>query len=102
MPQTPRSAPFVENVPSPTGSEWQTYDPGEIRKFQTDPLCGAPFSNAMTYSVLKGFHDLWLTENESRIPVELPLLIVAGTEDPVGANTTTIQALITRYMTLVI
>jgi len=66
--------------------------------FQSDPLCGKPFSNAMTYSVIKGFHDLWISENESRIPVDLPILIIAGTEDPVGGKTITIQSLITRYM----
>ena len=92
------NAPFIANVAHPTGSEWQTCDPEEIRLFQSDPLCGKPFSNAMTYSVLTGFHDLWLPENESRIPADLPILIIAGTDDPVGAKTTTIQSLITRYM----
>ena len=92
------NAPFVANVANPTGSEWQTSDPEEIRKFQSDPLCGKPFSNRMSYSVLTGFHDLWLTDNESRIPLDLPILIVAGTEDPVGDRTATIQQLISRYM----
>jgi hypothetical protein len=62
---------------------------GGIRLFQADPLCGKPFSNAMTCSVLKGFHDLWLREKESRVPVDLPILIIAGTEDPVGGKTAT-------------
>ena len=66
--------------------------------FQADPLCGKPFSNSMSYSVFKGFHDLWLPENESRVPVDLPILIIAGTDDPVGGRTRTIQDLITRYM----
>lgn len=92
------NAPFVKNVPNPTGSEWQTSDAEEIRLFQADPLCGKPFSNSMTYSVLKGFHDLWLPGKESRIPVDLPILIIAGTNDPVGDKTRTIQDLITRYM----
>jgi alpha-beta hydrolase superfamily lysophospholipase len=52
----------------------------------------------MTYSVIKGFHDLWLAENESRVPLDLPIRIIAGTEDPVGANTETVQGLITRYL----
>jgi alpha-beta hydrolase superfamily lysophospholipase len=92
------NAPFIAGVPHPTGSEWQTSDPEEIHRFQSDPLCGKPFSNAMSYSVLKGFHSLWLPENEARIPVDLPILLLAGTDDPVGAKTTTVQALITRYM----
>jgi alpha-beta hydrolase superfamily lysophospholipase len=92
------NAPFVNDIPHPTGSEWQTSDPEEIRRFQSDPMCGQPFSNSMTYSVLTGFHSLWLPENESRIPVDLPILLIAGTDDHVGAKTTTIQDLITRYM----
>ena len=92
------NAPFIAGVPHPTGSEWQTSDPEEIRHFQSDPLCGKPFSNEMTYSVIKGFHDLWLAPNESRIPAALPILIIAGTDDPVGGKTVTIQGLITRYM----
>ena len=92
------NAAFVENVPDPTGSEWQTSDAEEIRLFQGDPLCGRPFSNSMAYSVLKGFYSLWLAEKESRVPVDLPILIIAGTDDPVGSRTRTIQDLITRYM----
>jgi alpha-beta hydrolase superfamily lysophospholipase len=92
------NAPFIANVANPTGSEWQTSDADEVHKFQSDPLCGKPFSNSMTYSVIRGFHSLWLSENESRIPADLPILIVAGTDDPVGGKTATIQALISRYM----
>ncbi|WP_170914915.1 MULTISPECIES: alpha/beta fold hydrolase [unclassified Mycobacterium] len=90
--------PFAVGGVTPTGSEWQTCDPEEIRVFQSDPLCGKPFSNAMTYSVIKGFHALWVPGNESRIPVELPILVIAGSEDPVGGRTATIQGLITRYL----
>jgi alpha-beta hydrolase superfamily lysophospholipase len=92
------NAPFIADVANPTGCEWQTSDVDEIQKFLSDPFCAKPFSNSMTYSVIKGFHDLWLSENESRVPRELPILIIAGTADPVGGNTTTIQGLITRYM----
>lgn len=92
------NAPFVSGIADPTGCEWQTCDPEEIARFQADPLCGGPFSNAMTYSVFEGLHTLWDAKNESRIPAELPVLIIAGTEDPVGGKTATIQSLITRYM----
>lgn len=92
------NAPFVQGVANPRGCEWQTSDPDEIHNLLSDPLCGMPFSNSMTYSIIKGFHGLWLTENESRVPLDLPLLILAGTEDPVGGKTETIQGLITRYM----
>jgi alpha-beta hydrolase superfamily lysophospholipase len=39
-----------------------------------------------------------LPEHESAIPLDLPILIVAGTDDPVGGRTKTIQALIGRLL----
>ena len=48
------NAPFTANVAYPTGSEWRTRDAEKIRRFQSDPLCGKPFSNTMTYSVIRG------------------------------------------------
>jgi alpha-beta hydrolase superfamily lysophospholipase len=92
------NTPFVKNVLNPTGSEWQTSDAEEIRRFQRDPLCGKPFSNSMAYSVLKGFQGIWLPTRESRVPVDLPILILAGTDDPVGGKTRSIQDLSTRYI----
>ncbi|NTZ87283.1 lysophospholipase [Burkholderia metallica] len=92
------NAPFVQADHPTTGCEWMTADQTEIQRFLGDALCGKPFSNSMLYSVLDGFRKLWILENESRIPVDLPILIVAGTRDPVGANTASIQTLIARYM----
>jgi alpha-beta hydrolase superfamily lysophospholipase len=92
------NAPFVANLANATGSEWQTRDPEEIRAFQTDPLCGQAFSNSMTHSVLKGFQDLWVPTQEARIPADLPLLFIAGMDDPVSDRTRTIRELIARYL----
>jgi len=53
----------------------------------------------MTYSLVEGFRGLWLPGNESRSLVDLPLLIIAGTDDPIGGRTRTIQKLSsTRYV----
>ncbi|AOK29663.1 MULTISPECIES: alpha/beta fold hydrolase [Burkholderia] len=92
------NAPFEQAGRPPTGCEWMTADQTEVQRFLDDELCGKPFSNSMMYSVAEGFRNLWITQNESRIPIDLPILIVAGTRDPVGASTHSIQSLITRYM----
>lgn len=52
----------------------------------------------MAYPVINGIPRPLLPENESRVPDDLPILIIAGTDDPVGEKTVTVQALITRYM----
>ncbi|MDN7858670.1 alpha/beta hydrolase [Burkholderia cepacia] len=92
------NAPFVHQGQPSTGCEWMTADPVEIQRFLDDALCGKPFSNSMLYSVLEGFRNLWVPEHESRIPLDLPILVIAGTRDPVGENTLLIQSLIARYM----
>jgi alpha-beta hydrolase superfamily lysophospholipase len=79
------------------GCDWQTSDQIEIDRFLRDPLNGKPFCNRMMYGVLLGLSQLWTPENERRIPKDLPILVVCGTNDPVGAMTTTAQALIDRY-----
>lgn len=92
------NAPFVHPGQPSTGCEWMTADPVEIQRFLDDELCGKPFSNSMLYSVLEGFRSLWIPEHEARIPADLPILVIAGTRDPVGENTISIQSLIARYM----
>jgi alpha-beta hydrolase superfamily lysophospholipase len=83
--------------PVPPVSSGRRATPRSCARSNPTRLCGKPFSNSMTYSVLKGLHDLW-PGKESRVRVDLPILIVAGTDDPVGRKTRTIQELITRYM----
>lgn len=90
--------PFAEAGKAPNGTEWQTQDPAEAQAFLDDPLCGFAFSNETTLSVARGFAALWSAPAELRIPRDLPLLIVAGADDPVGKKTASIRELIGRYL----
>ena len=83
--------------PNFKGCDWQTSDPVEIDRFVRDPVNGKPFCNRMMYGVLLGLSELWTSENERRIPTDLPILVVCGTRDPVGGMTITVKALIDRY-----
>lgn len=90
------NAPFVRGD-APNGAEWQTQDVEEQRKFLSDPLSGKPFSNALTYAVVSGFHALWSEKAEAGVPNALPLLVICGTDDPVGGYAATVRQLIQRY-----
>ncbi len=92
------NGPFIFNKEVITGCEWQTQDDNEIQEFLNDPLCGQPFSNVMTYSIVNGLYGLWNKLSESQIPKDLPILIICGKDDPVGEKTNSVQQLITRYM----
>ncbi len=68
-----------------TEHDWLTTDEDEIEKYTNDVLCcGYTFT-------LNGYHTLFelalrmqKKENLRNIPKKLPILIVSGTEDPVG------------------
>lgn len=84
-------------APSKTGFEWLSRDEAEVQKYVDDPWCGFPFSNAMVADFFKGARDMWLPENEARIPTDLPMYVFSGAEDPVGGNTLAVTALVERY-----
>ena len=88
------SAPFP---PVRTGFEWLSRDEAEVQKYVDDPWCGFPFSNGLVLDMFKGAADIWSDESEARIPKDLPVLMVSGALDPVGANTQAVNLLAQRY-----
>ena len=80
-----------------TGFEWLSRDDAEVMKYVNDPYCGFPLTNGSMAVMLHGFADAWRAENEALVPLELPLLVVAGEADPAGAATGNLAALVDRY-----
>lgn len=69
-----------------TPSDWLTSDKEELDKIMADPLCNFPISYAL-------FRDLVNVETEcsagdwvSRVPLDFPMMIIGGAEDPMGGN----------------
>lgn len=86
--------------PGATGREWLSRDPDAVRRYAEDPLCGAPFPNGFYLELTRLLGAIWRRENEARIPRDLPVLVIAGTEDPVGDRTRGVEALLKRYRKL--
>jgi alpha-beta hydrolase superfamily lysophospholipase len=63
---------------------WVSSDAEEVRKYEEDPLCGTIFTAGFYYYLFKAFSKLYKKERLSKIPQHLPILIIAGEEDPVG------------------
>jgi alpha-beta hydrolase superfamily lysophospholipase len=83
--------------PVKTGFEWLSRDEAEVQKYVDDPWCGFAFSNRLVIDMFKGAGEIWAAENESRIPKNLPLLVVSGEMDPAGGNTASVNLLVSRY-----
>jgi alpha-beta hydrolase superfamily lysophospholipase len=50
----------------------------------------------MTHEFLKGMVNLFNPANEARIPKDLPVYVISGEMDPIGANNG-VLALVNRY-----
>ena len=87
-------------APSRTGFEWLSRDEAEVQTYVDDPRCGFAFTNRSLADTLKGWRDVWLAENERRIPSALPILMFSGERDPVGRNTAGVRELAERYRSL--
>ena len=67
-----------------TELDWLSTNPMVVDAYLADPACGFRFS-AGAYIALTGLLvDVSKKSNINRIPKELPLYLIAGSEDPVG------------------
>ena len=66
-------------------SGWITSDKERRQKYQEDPLCSFMFTLSAYYQMFEGMKVLTKKKNTERIPKDLPVLFVAGADDPVGA-----------------
>jgi len=71
--------------PSRTSSDWLSRDPDEVDKYIADPLCGFVCSFGFYRDFLSALRRLYGPSSLlAGLPKHLPVLIVAGAEDPVG------------------
>lgn len=67
-----------------TSVDWIATDPDVVDEYIADPLCGQTFTVG-AYGVLASLvADATDTRLARRVPRDLPLLFIAGAEDPVG------------------
>jgi len=82
--------------PARTPYDWLSRDEAEVDKYIADPLCGdeLPLSHGWVLATFGGAHEG--SENVARLSARLPVLIAAGTRDPVSNFTANTQELARR------
>ena len=68
----------------PGTSAWLNRDADEVKKYNDDPMCGYTCSANFYRTFMYGISHLYKKEEYKRIDVSKPLLIIAGSQDPVG------------------
>lgn len=83
--------------PGETSKEWLTSDRERCRRYVEDPLCSFIFTVAGYYQMFAGMKTLTKKEALDSIPKNIPILFVAGTDDPVGAFGKGVQKVYRKY-----
>jgi len=63
---------------------WLSVDKENVKKYDEDPLCGFLFTVGGYYDLFTMLGEVSTQEWAKSIPVDLPLLLVSGSDDPVG------------------
>lgn len=73
-------------APNKTEFDWLNRDSAEVLKYVGDSLCGFKTSVGFTKSLIIGINAAASKEVLSKIPLDLPVLVIWGTKDPVTKN----------------
>ncbi|MDX1509062.1 MAG: alpha/beta hydrolase [Woeseiaceae bacterium] len=73
-------------APARTELDWLSRDAAEVDAYIADPLCGGPYTAGLWRDLTGGLLRIASDHEISRIPLELPILISGGSDDPVGGE----------------
>lgn len=80
-----------------TGFEWLSRDSTEVDRYAADVACGFPFSSGMSLDWVRAVRKINDPRNQARIPLDLPVHIAAGTEDPCNQRMTLVYELLEDF-----
>lgn len=70
--------------PRRTEADWLSRDEEEVDQYLADPLCGGVLTAGFYRDLLAGLILIHRKENMELTPKSLPILLIAGEDDPVG------------------
>lgn len=83
--------------PARTPLDWLSRDPAEVDKYIADPRCGFESSTQLWIDILGGLDEIARSENQARVKKDVPIYLFAGSRDPVGDFTKSVQQLMGAY-----
>lgn len=83
--------------PARTPFDWLSRDAEEVDKYAADPRCGFIATTQLWIDLLDALRDVTSAARQARIPKRLPIYVISGSEDPVGANTRSVCQLLQAY-----
>ena len=69
-----------------TPHDWLSHDQNSVQDYLDDPLCGFMVTNSLWLDLANGMESIYSSKAMQAILDELPILLLAGANDPVGNN----------------
>lgn len=83
--------------PNETEFDWLSRDKEEVRKYIADDHCGFVPTQSFFRDMMRTYKLLHKPETMKSVPHNLPIFLISGDKDPVGANTKSVMGLIKLY-----
>ena len=80
-----------------TPFDWLSRDEAAARAYADDLLCGVQPTNGFLCDIYCGLRQIHRRAAIASIPKSLPVLIIAGTDDPIGSRGKTVRRLLAEY-----
>lgn len=87
----------VQFTPTRTGFDWLSREPASVDAYIADPLCGFDCSGQLWHDFMAGAHALEKLEDDRERLARMPILLIAGTRDPVSMGGFANTQLSARY-----
>ena len=92
---------YNKNIDNPqTPFDWLSRDENQVNKYIQDPLCGFLCTINFYKESSKGLKTLYVADKLNKIPKNLPIFILSGSDDPVGEYSKSVKALRDQYIDL--
>lgn len=92
---------YNRKIPSArTGSDWLSRDEARVDRFVADPYCQFRFTCSAYRDFFRVMLELKSRRLLKRMPRELPVFLVSGSEDPVGDYGRGVKRLFSRYQAM--
>ena len=84
-------------APAHTDFDWLSRERAEVDAYIADPLCGFTCTAAFYRDLARGGVEVGRPETFAATPVDLPILVVSGSADPVGRDGAGVREVATAY-----
>ncbi len=79
-------------------NSWLSRDTAQVQKYNDDEYCGSTFSFGFYKSFFNGFTSLYTDKGLAKINKSMPILLISGSEDPVGDYSKGVENLCKKYL----